>query len=77
MQARGEAAAEERLLDLLAPMPRFGRRNSGMNPMEMLFGGGNMQQEDTAAVSNVEQEEARSRRDKVRQLLAQGQLEDH
>ncbi len=77
VQARGEAAAEERLLDLLAPMPRFGRRNSGMNPMEMLFGGGNMQQEDTAAVSNVEQEEARSRRDKVRQLLAQGQLEDH
>jgi len=71
VQARGEAAAEDRLLDLLAPMPGIARRNN--NPMEFLFGGGQQEREP----SNVEHEEARSRRDKVRQLLGMGQLEDH
>lgn len=72
VQARGEAAAEDRLLDLLAPMPGIVRRN---NPMEFFFGSQNQNQSQES--NQIEHEEARSRRDKVRQLLAMGQLEDH
>lgn len=72
VQDRARRAAEERLLDILAPMPR--RRPQARNPLEALFGQFNptpAEPEDPEA-----QDQRRRRREEVRAQLAAGQLED-
>ncbi len=76
LRPQGEAAAEERLLDLLAPVKR--KEKKMKNPMEMFFGGGN-EDDDTEDKAKEQQviEDNKSRREQVRKLLAQGEMEDH
>ncbi|HEY8415530.1 MAG TPA: ATP-dependent protease ATPase subunit HslU, partial [Thermaerobacter sp.] len=70
---RARAAADERLLDALVPLPR--RRPRLANPFEALFGGaarmGGEEEEDTERIA-----EARRRRAEVAERLRRGELED-
>ncbi|MDD2568419.1 MAG: ATP-dependent protease ATPase subunit HslU [Clostridia bacterium] len=78
VRPQGEAAAEERLLDLLAPAGRKDKKVN-RNPMELFFGGVRDDDDDeyTRETSQVEAEEAKTRRQKVKELLAMGYMEDH
>ncbi len=62
--------AEEKIVELLAPLPE--KKSKVQNPLEMLFGGGGDEKED----DNTEQKKTIfNRRDLLRQQLAQGELE--
>ncbi|MCQ2559314.1 MAG: AAA family ATPase, partial [Clostridia bacterium] len=62
--------AEEKIVELLAPLPE--KKSKVQNPLEMLFGGGGDEKED----DNTEQKKTIfNRRDFLRQKLAQGELE--
>ncbi|HEX6989407.1 MAG TPA: ATP-dependent protease ATPase subunit HslU [Bacillota bacterium] len=72
VQDRARRAAEERLLDVLAPLPR--RRAQPRNPLEALFSQLNppaSEPEDSEG-----HDEPRRRREEVRARLAAGELED-
>lgn len=72
VRPKGEAAAEERLVELLAPTKR---EKKPKNPMEMLFGGGS----DDKPTEEERQfmEDNKARREQVRRMLALGEMEDH
>ncbi len=77
---RSASLAEERLLDMLAPL-KIGQKIRNNNPISMLFGGNDEEEAVTKSSINtdqaIQQEEARNRREKVKQLLAMGSMEDH
>ncbi len=77
---RSASLAEERLLDMLAPL-KIGQKIRNNNPISMLFGGNDEEEAGTKSSINtdqaIQQEEARNRREKVKQLLAMGSMEDH
>lgn len=72
VRPKGEAAAEERLVELLAPTKR---EKKPKNPMEMFFGGGG----DDKPTEEERQfmEDNKNRREQVRRMLAMGEMEDH
>ena len=74
VRAKAEKHAEERLIDILAPLPR--KERSQANPLAALFG---MQQKQELA-NPEDQEEAKrkaeGKREQIVSLLAEGQLED-
>lgn len=74
VRANAEKHAEERLIDILAPLPR--KERSQANPLAALFG---MQQKQEPA-NPEDQEEAKrkaeGKREQIVSLLAEGQLED-
>lgn len=71
MRSKGEQLAQNRLLNLLAPISS---KSAGRSPMEMLFGGNSANQQDPQQ-SNA-REEARQRRARVKEQLYRGELED-
>ncbi|MEL7566351.1 MAG: ATP-dependent protease ATPase subunit HslU [Dehalobacterium sp.] len=71
VKSKGEKMAENRLLELLAPMPA---KSSGRNPMEMFFGG--MSNENTSDQNQSAQEEVRHKRALIKERLARGEMED-
>lgn len=72
VKPQGEAAAEERLVELLAPTKREKKMK---NPMEMFFGGGDDKPETDEDRQYLE--DNKNRREQVRQMLAMGEMEDH
>jgi ATP-dependent HslUV protease ATP-binding subunit HslU len=70
VHSRAQDLADERLLDLLAPLPR--REAAFRNPLEALFGGGRPAEEDDL---EERRRAARDQRAQVRQRLATGELE--
>ncbi|MGE5561323.1 MAG: ATP-dependent protease ATPase subunit HslU [Chloroflexota bacterium] len=75
--SRAAEAAEERLLDLLAPLPR--REQRPRNPLEALFGGlGGGEHESQTEDSSFEEKvrRARQNRSEMRLRLERGELED-
>lgn len=72
VRPQGEAAAEERLLELLAPTKRKPKLS---NPMDMFFGGNDKEDDDTEDKQYLEDNKAR--REQVRRMLAMGEMEDH
>ena len=68
---RAEAVVDDRLLDILVPLPS---RESGKNPFAMLMGGFGVQRDDDAFQGRLE--EAENKREKVRARLIAGELED-
>jgi hypothetical protein len=68
---KAEAVVDDRLLDLLAPLPS---RESGKNPFAMLMGGFGVQRDDDAFERRLE--EAERKREDVRARLVAGELED-
>lgn len=72
VRPQGEAAAEERLLELLAPTKRKPKMK---NPMEMFFGGD--EEETETAEDKQYLEDNKARREQVRRMLALGEMEDH
>lgn len=71
VKSKGEKMAENRLLELLAPMPS---KNTGRNPMEMLFGG--MSNDDSSDQNQSAQDEVRQKRALIKERLARGEMED-
>lgn len=72
VKQRGEKLAENRLLELLAPMPQ---KSSGRNPMEMLFGGMSNDKE-TSDENSSAHEEVKRKRALINERLARGEMED-
>ena len=70
-----EAAAEQRLVELLVPMKR-NERKPAVNPLQLLFAGpSEQQQKEPPAMSEEEQRAFQSERERVTQQLRAGQLE--
>lgn len=72
VREKAKALAEDRLLDLLAPMPR--RERPSQNPFSALFGGGPSQADDEDYPEKLAAAKERRRSLKVR--LAAGELEE-
>jgi ATP-dependent HslUV protease ATP-binding subunit HslU len=72
VRPQGEAAAEDRLLELLAPTKRDKKVK---NPMEMFFGGSD--DEDKGDEDKQYLEDNKNRREQVRRMLEMGEMEDH
>ncbi|MGI6686623.1 MAG: ATP-dependent protease ATPase subunit HslU [Bacillota bacterium] len=70
VRSKGERMAEARLLDLLAPLPG---KNTGRNPMEMLFGGG---MSNTMEQNQSAHEEITRKRAFIKERLARGEMEE-
>ncbi|MBQ2888715.1 MAG: ATP-dependent protease ATPase subunit HslU [Firmicutes bacterium] len=72
VRPQGEAAAQDRLVELLAPTKRERKMK---NPMEMFFGGGG---DDTPTEEDRQYlEDNKKRREQVRRMLEMGEMEDH
>ncbi len=72
VRPQGEAAAQDRLVELLAPTKR---ERKVKNPMEMFFGGGG---DDTPSEEDRQYlEDNKNRREQVRRMLELGEMEDH
>ena len=69
-----EAAAEQRLVELLVPMKKS-ERQPAVNPLQLLFAGASEQKEKEPAMSEEEKRAVQSERDRVLQQLRAGQLE--
>lgn len=69
-----EAAAEQRLVELLVPMKKS-ERQPAVNPLQLLFAGASEQKEKEPAMSEEEKRAFQSERDRVLQQLRAGQLE--
>lgn len=69
-----EAAAEQRLVELLVPMKKS-ERQPAVNPLQLLFAGASEQKEKEPAMSDEEKRAFQSERDRVLQQLRAGQLE--
>ncbi len=72
VRPQGEAAAEDRLLELLAPTKR---EKKVKNPMEMFFGGSD--DDDKGDEDKQYLEDNKNRREQVRRMLEMGEMEDH
>ncbi|MBO8127592.1 MAG: ATP-dependent protease ATPase subunit HslU [Peptococcaceae bacterium] len=73
VEATATRLANERIIELLAPMPR--KENAPRNPLEMLFGAGQQQQQ----ADNLEKQRAQRvqfERDTLRRKLERGELEN-
>lgn len=73
VEDKARILAEERLIDIIAPLPR--KEQAVKNPFEILFGGAARKEED----ESIHQEslaEAQARRREVRRRLAAGNMED-
>lgn len=73
VRPKGEAAAEERLVELLAPTKR---EKKPKNPMELFFGGGNSDDKPSDEERQF-MEDNKNRREQVRRMLALGEMEDN
>ena len=77
---QAESAAEERLLDLLQPMPKRRRERNPMQDMQRLFGGmGAAEEEDEPDEDDrlrTRREQAENIRARLKEDLAAGKLED-
>lgn len=72
VEDRAKQLAEERLLDLLAPLPvKDGRP---WNPLELLLGGGRQEEDEKSFETRAR--EARARRREIQQRLAAGEMEN-
>ena len=69
-----EAAAEQRLVELLVPMKKS-ERQPAVNPLQLLFAGASEQKEKEPVMSDEEKRAFPSERDRVLQQLRAGQLE--
>lgn len=69
-----EAAAEQRLVELLVPMKKS-ERQPAVNPLQLLFAGASEQKEKEPVMSEEEKRAFQSERDRVLQQLRAGQLE--
>lgn len=69
-----EAAAEQRLVELLVPMKKS-ERQPAVNPLQLLFADASEQKEKEPAMSEEEKRAFQSERDRVLQQLRAGQLE--
>lgn len=69
-----EAAAEQRLVELLVPMKKS-ERQPAVNPLQLLFAGASEQKEKEPVMSDEEKRAFQSERDRVLQQLRAGQLE--
>ncbi|MDD2220666.1 MAG: ATP-dependent protease ATPase subunit HslU [Clostridia bacterium] len=81
MREKGAAAADLRLLNILAPLPSKNRKSSAGNPFSAFWGGNIDDNEDTEATNDYEKEkekerELRQRRVRMRQSLANGELDN-
>ncbi|MCR4399252.1 MAG: AAA family ATPase, partial [Firmicutes bacterium] len=72
VRERAEARAEERLLDLLAPLPK---KEAPKNPFEAIFGSRRDRESDEEFESRLE--EATALREEVKRRLAAGEMEDY
>ena len=70
---QGEAAAEERLLELLCPSKK---PQKSKNPMELFFGSAQNSQTQTTTTTDIVEDNS-GRREQIKRLLAQGEMEDH
>jgi ATP-dependent HslUV protease ATP-binding subunit HslU len=73
VEEKASKLAEERLVELLAPMP--GDKSTGKNPLEMIFGGGWQNQNEGTSNEQLKQR-VQFERESVREKLARGQLEN-
>jgi ATP-dependent HslUV protease ATP-binding subunit HslU len=73
VEGRAQELAADRLLDLLAPLPR--REPAMRNPLEALFGGGPRTPEVDGETFPERSTQARARRQEVRARLEAGELE--
>lgn len=71
---KAKALAEERLLDLLAPLPK--REKPSRNPLEMIFGTPRTAEDEDEDSFRWKTEKAREERRLVRERLALGLIED-
>lgn len=69
-----EAAAEQRLVELLVPMKKS-ERQPAVNPLQLLFAGASEQKEKEPVMSEEEKRAFQSERDRVLQQLRASQLE--
>lgn len=74
VKSKAEAHAEERLIDILAPLPKKERVSS--NPLAALFGMQYKQEQPSGEDPEEARKKAETRREQVANLLAAGQLED-
>jgi len=74
VKEKAAALAEERLLDLLAPLPR--RASSSPNPLQALFGGGGTQPAEDNADYEARVASAQRLRNFTKKRLERGELED-
>jgi ATP-dependent HslUV protease ATP-binding subunit HslU len=72
VKERAERNANNRLIDLLAPSSK--KTNNIKNPLELLFGGGNDQQDQESSPS--EEMDLNEKRKSIREKLALGELEN-
>ncbi len=72
VEDRAKHLAEERLLDLLAPLPVKDSRP--WNPLELLLGGGRQEEDEKSFETRAR--EARARRREIQQRLAAGEMEN-
>lgn len=73
VKERAEKLAQDRLLEVLCPAPV---RNTGYNPLSALFGMGQASQETDADEDDNSKERLRHTRERLREQLQQGLLED-
>lgn len=69
---QAEALVDDRILDILAPMPS---REARLNPLGMLFGGMGLSREDEEALEE-RRSQARAERARLSEMLRRGELED-
>ena len=69
-----EAAAEQRLISLLAPNKRTAKNNAAVNPLQMLLTAGQTQKEEE--LSEDEQKETAAKREDITEKLRNGELEN-
>ncbi len=75
VEEKAKDLAEERILDLLVPVP--GREKSAKNPFEVLFGAGTQREEETEdEVLQARRTRAREERDRLKKRMADGELEN-
>jgi ATP-dependent HslUV protease ATP-binding subunit HslU len=74
VQEKAAIQAEERLVDILCPMPK--RQKVARNPLEMLFNPGHQEDDDNSEDFAEKLRQARARRQVIRHKLKNGELED-
>ena len=73
VERQAEKMANDRLLDLIAPLPK--KKSSMTNPFEMFFNSGKEEENDRAAVSE-NPEEIKNKREILKEKLKRQELED-
>ena len=81
MREKGAAAADLHLLNILAPLPSKHRKAAASNPFSAFWGGNNEDNEEVESSNDYEKQkekerELRQHRVKMRQVLANGELDN-